>query len=98
MPILTVWPGGLDPAVVTFDRPLKPGTLAPTDWRFRYGGHLWVVSAATAVGSTVVLGINGTGPADPGPDAVWYLAQYRQVRGAVPPHPPAAAFDEFPIT
>lgn len=82
---------------VTFDKPLRPGALAATNWFGRRNDTLWnVLVPPNAAGSVVTMTTNPIGP-HYGPDIVNYGATPADVVTATF-FVPAAGFTQFPIT
>jgi len=98
VPILARYTTPVGPVTVTFDQPLRPDpALETTNWFVRYNGQAPLVQTALAVANRVVLSL-GMGPANPGPSVVSFSPPPDDVQAAAPPHPPTAAFADFPLT
>lgn len=87
--------------LITFNHPLIPGSLDPTNWSVRVNNqrHGITIAGVPAFTPTIVDIRHEPGfIPDPGPNAVFYTPPPFDVISDTAKQIPAAAFAEFPVT
>lgn len=97
VPILAIWDGFLNEAIVTFSHPLQPVPVGDiTNWEVFFAFFKRPVNGVIIAGNTAVLS-TGAPIGDPTPQQVRYLPPPFEVVSDTTKPTPAAAFTAFPI-